>query len=195
MANLGKEKTIEQIKAELASLSPEERAKRLKKAREMLEEKKQIVLNNKKVKNKMQNLTKTKTTKKILAEDLPNRIRPLTAQEKKELIEHPEGKLKNDFDVAVKIYEITVINGGDATFSGIVEEFDKLGVEKNEVSKNLDKLFDLCIVDGHWTKDEKTKTWKRTFTISDESLPLIESIYNKKVQTSKQNITKQEKQL
>ena len=47
MANLGKEKTIEQIKAEIASLSPEERAERLKKAREMLEKKKQIVLNNK----------------------------------------------------------------------------------------------------------------------------------------------------
>ena len=140
-------------------------------------------------------MAKIITVKPKTAKDLPNRIWPLTEQEKKELIEHPEGKLKNDFDVAVKIYEMTVINGGDATFSGIVEEFAKLGVEKNEVSKNLDKLFDLCIVDGHWTKDEKTKTWMRTFTISDEALPLIESIYNERVQTSKQNIAEQEKQL
>ena len=47
MANLGKEKTIEQIKAEIASLSPEQRAERLKKAREKQANNKRIALNNK----------------------------------------------------------------------------------------------------------------------------------------------------
>ena len=48
-------------------------------------------------------------------------------------------------------------------------------ISRSTISKNLDKLFDLGIIDGKWEKVDNK--WTRTFKISGEAKNFINHIY------------------
>ena len=84
--------------------------------------------------------------------------------------------LKNDFDVFLTIYELTELKHQKVTFSVLTEEID---ADKIEISKNLDKLYDLCMVTSTWDKDPKDG-WKVCFSIEENSMYLAKSLFEAK---------------
>ena len=85
-------------------------------------------------------------------------------------------QLSNDFKVAVRILDYNK-KGEPVWFAKLVEDM-KEEVSKVTISKNIDKLFDLGIINGDWEKLSNGK-WVRTFQIAGEASSLIESIAEK----------------
>ena len=100
-------------------------------------------------------------------------VKPETKDEKEKTIE--------DFDVLVKIYEITEVKHGKAYFRKIVSE---MGVDRNVVSANIDKLFDLGMICGSW--DKVNGSWRRTFIVDGDAMGLAEKHYNEQVKEQKE---------
>ena len=49
-------------------------------------------------------------------------------------------------------------------------------VSRNTISRCLDRLFDIGIIDGEWKKVDRR--WTRTFKIAGEATAFIKNIYN-----------------
>ncbi len=81
-------------------------------------------------------------------------------------------KLTNDFAVAVKIFEYNS-REEPVWFAKLANDFNSV-MSRVTVSKNIDKLFDLGIINGSWTKIDGK--WVRTFEIAGEANALIASI-------------------
>lgn len=50
-------------------------------------------------------------------------------------------------------------------FSKLVEEFENQ-ISRSTINKVIDKLFDLCIIDAEWIREEKNNKWVRSLHIS-----------------------------
>lgn len=83
--------------------------------------------------------------------------------------------LSPDLKVSCKIYEYSNVKEGEIWFSKLVKVLDG-DVSKVTISKSLDRLYDLGIIDGEWKKVEKR--WIRTFKIAGEALDFIRDVYN-----------------
>ena len=104
-----------------------------------------------------------------------------------------ERPLKNDFDVLVKIYELTVVKNSFACFKNLKEEIDAC---PEAISINLDKLFDLCLIDGKWEQKnvEGKPQWTRCFYVDKSFLPYAKCLYNlRKTVEQEQKIEDEEK--
>ncbi|MCJ7572583.1 MAG: hypothetical protein MUO82_12050 [Candidatus Thermoplasmatota archaeon] len=82
--------------------------------------------------------------------------------------------LSPELKVCSVIYEFTKIKKEKIWFSKIVKILDK-DVSRSTISKGLDKLFDLGIIDGNWEKAERK--WTRVFNIAGEANDFVKSIY------------------
>ena len=80
-----------------------------------------------------------------------------------------------DFTVLAQIYEDTIIDNDIAHFRKIVQE---TGLDKMYVSSNIDKLFDLCMINGSWERDNKGG-WIRCFTICSEAMGIAQNAYER----------------
>ncbi|MCK5260545.1 MAG: hypothetical protein KAJ44_00015 [Thermoplasmatales archaeon] len=80
------------------------------------------------------------------------------------------------------IYEFTQIKKEKIWFNKIVKILEK-DVSRSTISKSLDKLFDLGVIDGNWKKAEGK--WTRVFNISGEAKDFVKSIYNNTRRLSK----------
>lgn len=81
----------------------------------------------------------------------------------------------NDFEVLAQIYEDTIINGELAHYKKLVAE---TGLDKKYVSSNIDKLMDLCLINGDFKKDSNNK-WVYCYFVSDEAMPIAKYNYEK----------------
>ena len=59
-------------------------------------------------------------------------------------------------------------------FSKLVKLLDK-DVSRGTISKSIDKLFDLGMIDGQWEKVDGK--WTRTFTVTGETKSFIRNIF------------------
>lgn len=109
----------------------------------------------------------------------------MTEEQKEKIIKivkrgKEERLLETDFDVLLKIYELTEIKHEIAYFSKLVEQID---AGRDAISINLDKLFDLCLIYGKWEKhsiNEKPQ-WVRAFYVDEDFLPYAKGMYNCKL--------------
>ncbi len=87
-----------------------------------------------------------------------------------------ESMLSPEFRVAVKIYELTEKTKPPEVvhYSRLVELLEG-DVSKVTISKSLDNLLDVGIVDAKWTK--KNSKWVRAFRIAGEARGTIRIIY------------------
>jgi hypothetical protein len=83
--------------------------------------------------------------------------------------------LSPDLKVCCKIYEFVNEKDEEIWFSKLVALLDG-NPSRVTISKCLDKLFDLGIIDGQWKKINNR--WTRTFKIAGESTTFIKNIYN-----------------
>ena len=81
--------------------------------------------------------------------------------------------LSPDLKVACKIYECET-KKEEIWFSKLVDALEG-DVSRTTISKSIDKLFDLGIIDGEWKK-VKTR-WYRVFKIAGEASVFIKNIY------------------
>ena len=72
-----------------------------------------------------------------------------------------KSELSTDFKVAIYINECNLHNE-PVWFSKIVQG---TGLSRQEISVALDRLFDLCILDGEW--ERVNGKWTRTFRVTD----------------------------
>lgn len=82
--------------------------------------------------------------------------------------------LSNDLKICTVVYEYDRVKGEKVWFSKLVKILEG-DMSRVTISKSLDKLFDLGMVDGNWEKVEGK--WTRTFTVAGESEDLIKNIY------------------
>jgi DNA-binding PadR family transcriptional regulator len=85
--------------------------------------------------------------------------------------------LSNDLKICYLIYKYTEKEGKDIWFSKLVNDLQN-DVSRTTISKILDKLFDLGIIDGEWKKTEDGK-WTRVFKIAGEAKDFIKIVYEK----------------
>ncbi len=84
--------------------------------------------------------------------------------------------LSNDLKICVSIYEHDKVLGDKTWLSKLVRELEG-EMSRMTISKTLDKLFDLGIIDGHWERTEGK--WTRVFQIAGESEDFVRGIYEK----------------
>ena len=82
--------------------------------------------------------------------------------------------LSPELKVACKIFQITKDDNDEVWFSKLVEILEGQ-VSRNTISRCLDRLFDLGIIDGEWKKI--SNRWTRTFKIAGEATAFIKNIY------------------
>ncbi len=82
--------------------------------------------------------------------------------------------LSNDLKICYVIREYREKKEG-IYFTKLVEEL-KDYMSRSTVSKTLNKLFDLGIIDGNWEK--VNDKWTRTFKIAGEAEYIIDKIYD-----------------
>ena len=81
--------------------------------------------------------------------------------------------LSTDLKVCYVIYE-SEQRKDKIWFSKLVQILEK-DVSRGTISKSLDKLFDLGMIDGQWEKADGK--WTRTFTITGEAKDFIRNVY------------------
>lgn len=84
--------------------------------------------------------------------------------------------LSPDLKVCSVIYEFSKVRKEKIWFNKIVRVLDN-DVSRSTVSKSLDKLFDLGIIDGNWEKVNGRK-WTRVFKIAGEANDFVKNIYD-----------------
>jgi hypothetical protein len=84
--------------------------------------------------------------------------------------------LTKEFDVACRIFDYTE-KGETVWFTKLVEDLDGI-MSRVTVSKYIDVLFDLGIINGEW-KQTKDGKMVRAFTIAGEAKTLVEHIFEK----------------
>lgn len=85
-----------------------------------------------------------------------------------------EEVLSKDFQVCLKIYEFNH-KGEDIWFSKLVREMEGMSAQST-ISKSLDRLFDLGMIDGEWTTVDGR--WTRTLKVTGEFTGFVDSLYN-----------------
>jgi predicted transcriptional regulator len=83
------------------------------------------------------------------------------------------GVLSTDLKICVAIYDHNQ-RKDPIWFSKLVDEF-KGESSRATISKSIDKLFDLGMIDGKWEKVESR--WTRTFVIAGEAEDLVKKLY------------------
>ena len=81
--------------------------------------------------------------------------------------------LSTDLKVCYYIYKFNDIEGKKIWFSKLVETFND--ASRSTISKSIDKLFDLGMIDGKWEKAEGK--WTRVFKISGEAKDFVKTMY------------------
>lgn len=81
--------------------------------------------------------------------------------------------LSKDLRICVAIYEHNLKNE-PVWFSRLVTELEA-DVSRSTISKSIDKLFDLGIIDGNWEKVDGK--WTRVFKIAGEAEDLVKKLY------------------
>ena len=84
--------------------------------------------------------------------------------------------LTKEFEIASRIFEYTE-RGETVWFTKLVEDLDGI-MSRVTVSKYIDVLFDLGIINGEWKQTEDGKM-VRAFTIAGEAGPLVKQIFEK----------------
>jgi len=82
--------------------------------------------------------------------------------------------LSNDFLVCVKIYEYNEERKERIWFSKLVDVM-KGELSQSTISKCLDRLFDLGMIDGTWESIDGR--WTRTLKITGESMGFVGDLY------------------
>ncbi len=82
--------------------------------------------------------------------------------------------LSNDLKICSVIYEYEHVKHEKIWFSKLVGILEG-EISRATVSKTLDKLFDLGMIDGTWEKVEGK--WTRVFRVTGEAEELIRTIY------------------
>jgi DNA-binding transcriptional ArsR family regulator len=83
--------------------------------------------------------------------------------------------LSNDFQVCVEIYDYSNVKKEKIWFSKLVKVMSG-DLSSSTISKSIDRLFDLGMIDGDWEKVEGR--WTRTFRISGEAEGFVKSLYD-----------------
>ncbi|MDR3282171.1 MAG: hypothetical protein LBS92_00980 [Candidatus Methanoplasma sp.] len=86
-----------------------------------------------------------------------------------------EKVLSNDFKVCRKIYEYSKVRSEKIWFSKLVEAMSG-ELSPSTISKCVDRLFDLGMIDGDWEKADGR--WTRTFNITGEAEGFVKSLYD-----------------
>ena len=87
-----------------------------------------------------------------------------------------EDMLSPEFRVAVKIYELTEVKKPpEITYYSKLIELLKGSVSKVTISKAIDNLLDISMINAKW--DKTNGKWVRSFKITSESKGTIESVY------------------
>ena len=94
--------------------------------------------------------------------------------------------LSNEFEVLVYIYEQTEIEKRNICFSQIVEETE---LEKQVVSRTIDRLYDHMMIDAEWKKIESGE-WRYCFSVSEEMRGFTHGLYNVTQRLSSDEIIK-----
>ena len=81
--------------------------------------------------------------------------------------------LSSDLKVCSVVYEYN-LNGDKIWFSKLVEEL-KGHISKGTITKVVDRLFDLGVIDGNWEKIEGK--WTRVLNITGEAESFIKNVY------------------
>ena len=81
--------------------------------------------------------------------------------------------LSPELKVCYVIYEFTNLKGKRIWFNKIVKILEN-EISRSSVSKSLDKLFDLGIIDGKWELADGK--WSRSFNIAGEANEFVKSI-------------------
>ncbi len=83
--------------------------------------------------------------------------------------------LSNDLKVCSVIYEYTNVKG-DKVWLSKLEKIMSKDMSRVTLSKSLDKLFDLGMIDGKW--EDVDGRWVRVFRVAGEAEDLIKSVYS-----------------
>lgn len=89
-------------------------------------------------------------------------------------------KFSADFLVFIKIYEYNLKNE-PIWFSKLRHVMEG---EVENVSKYLDYLFDIGMIEAHW--DQFEGKWTRCFKVTDEMEPLAKVLYNNSIECDKE---------
>jgi len=84
--------------------------------------------------------------------------------------------LTKEFDIACRIFDYTE-KDETVWFTKLVEDLDGI-MSRVTVSKYIDVLFDLGIINGEWKQNEEGKM-VRAFTIAGEARTLVKHIFDK----------------
>ncbi|MFH1774837.1 MAG: hypothetical protein ABH874_07770 [Methanobacteriota archaeon] len=83
--------------------------------------------------------------------------------------------LSNDLEVALEIYRYDKIKGERIYLNKLVELL-KDRISRGTISKALDRLFDLGILNAKWEKSNNK--WVRVFYIAGEAEEFLKDVYN-----------------
>jgi predicted transcriptional regulator len=83
--------------------------------------------------------------------------------------------LSNDFKVCIKIYGYSRENSEKIWFSKLAEAMSG-ELSPSTISKCVDRLFDMGMIDGKWEKVDRH--WIRTFHIAGEAEAFVKSLYD-----------------
>jgi DNA-binding PadR family transcriptional regulator len=82
--------------------------------------------------------------------------------------------LSKDLEVALEVYKYDKIRGEPIYLNKLVESL-KERVSRGTISKALDRLFDLGILNAKWKK--VNSKWVRVFYIAGEAEEFLEDVY------------------
>jgi len=94
--------------------------------------------------------------------------------------------LSKDLIVAMEIYKYSDNKTGREEpifFSKLVVNLEGK-VSRSTISKSIDRLFDLGIIDGSWEKVDSR--WTRVFKISGEASSLIGALYESQIEPGRE---------
>lgn len=83
--------------------------------------------------------------------------------------------LSKDLEVALEVYESDKEKDEKIYLSKLVEQL-KGRVSRATISKSLDRLFDLGILNAQWEKSEGK--WVRVFYVTGEATEFLKDMYN-----------------
>jgi predicted transcriptional regulator len=84
--------------------------------------------------------------------------------------------LSNDLEVALEIYKYDKIIKGERIYLNKLVELLKDRVSRGTISKALDRLFDLGILNAKWEKTDNK--WVRVLYIAGEAEEFLKDVYN-----------------